>query len=139
MENTEKLYENLMARLKKPPHLPQTEVLQKNIMQRIEFQSKNEKRMTIYRFTGVISGIAACLLAGLLLYETIQYPAANPLESNTINRQNSVMIKEIGQNYSFNPTNNAENLKIIASILRQKQIENKKREQFYASFLDRIN
>ena len=140
MENTEKLYENLMTFLKeRTPQLPQTEDLQHNIMQRIEYKSKNKGKTTIYRFTGIISGAAACLLGILLLYETMQYPSINPLESNAINQRHSVIIKEIGQEFSFNSTNNAENLKIIASFIREKQVENKKREQIYAAFLNRIN
>jgi len=136
MENTEKLYENLMARLKTQPHLAQAEDLQKEIMKRIECQDGNKKKMNFYHFTSIISGAAACLLAVLFTWETVQSQTNYYSERTVMNRQTDV---ENFQNISFSATNDLENLKTIASIMQQKQIENKKREQFYTSLLNIIN
>jgi hypothetical protein len=140
MENTEKLYENLITLLKNSkPHLEQAEELQKNTIKRIEYLSINKKKMNIYRFTGIISGMAACLLGILFVYETTQKQIDYPSECNVANNQIDRVGKEFMQKISFNATTNVETLKAISSIMQQKQIENKKREQFYASLLEKIN
>ena len=140
MENIEKSYENLIALLKSSePRLEQASALQKNIMQGIEYQSVNRQKMSIYRLTGMISGVAACLLGVLFIYETAQKQVN--LHCNTANEQIHAIRTELAQKISLNAVsnNNLENIKIISSVIRQKQIENKERKQFYASFLGKFN
>jgi hypothetical protein len=138
MKNTEKSYENLVNLLKNSkPHLEQAEDLRKNIIKRIEYQSANRQKMTIYCFTGIISGVAACLLGILFLYETTRTQMDYSIEYQSVNKKYSLMT-DFAQSTSYHPTNNVEDLKIIASIIQQRQIENKKREQFLNNYQLRI-
>ena len=140
MESTEKSYENLMRFLKNSePQLEQADELRKNILKRIEYQSINKQKRTIYRFTAILSGAAACFLGILFVYETARWQTACHSEPSAVRLQTSIATREFVQNSSFHPTNYAENLKIIASLMQQKQIENKKQERLYAALLDRIN
>jgi ribosome-associated translation inhibitor RaiA len=71
--DTEKTYEEITGYIRNiSPLLENPEELAQTIMTRIERISKHNRKRKIMLITGLISGVAACLLLCLLVYESIQ-------------------------------------------------------------------
>ncbi len=75
MNQKDLTYTGLLGKLKKTePVLHDAGELTDSIMQRIEQEKPAHKVARIMRISALLSGIAASLLIGLLVYETMRYP-----------------------------------------------------------------
>jgi hypothetical protein len=73
MEKKKFTYEEIAGYIRNmSPVLENPEELTQNIMAQIKQPSKNKKKHKIIRVTGLLSGVAACLLLCLLAYETVR-------------------------------------------------------------------
>ncbi len=75
MDKNNITYDSLLDKLRKTePVLYDAEALTGNIMQRVERSVPFRKKTRIMRISAILSGAAASLLIGLLIYETMKYP-----------------------------------------------------------------
>jgi hypothetical protein len=73
MDNKKKTYEEVTDYIKNvSPLLENPEALTQTIMDRIERINRNKKKYTLMRVTGLVAGIAVCLLLCRLTYESAQ-------------------------------------------------------------------
>ncbi|MDR3141323.1 MAG: hypothetical protein LBU37_06335 [Tannerellaceae bacterium] len=76
MDN-KKTYEEITGYIRDvSPLLDNPEELTQRIMTRVERTDRNKKKRKIMHITGLVSGVAACLLLCLLAYESVQ-PSAH--------------------------------------------------------------
>ncbi|MDR0835911.1 MAG: hypothetical protein LBN11_04940 [Tannerella sp.] len=77
-------YQTLTERLKNIPVLEQPEDLTQAVIAKIEQMEANRLKNKVMYVTGWLSGVAAALLLGLLVLETIQTPPTYRMKMETV-------------------------------------------------------
>ena len=123
-------YNKLISILKKAePIQDNAEELTDSIMQKIEQLSGGIKQSRRLRISGIVSGVAASALICLFAYETMEFPLTptdNYAEKDFL--QTAFLPKINTQdNYDFNTL---EKGKIIEAIIKNKEAQRVRKEQF---------
>lgn len=112
-----------------------SEALTQNIMAQIEYVAQNRKKCSALRLTGLLSGVAACLMLCLMLYEAahltlLRQSAASPAEA--------LLVGQAGRDApSARQSGAAESPEIekmkIAAAIKEKIAGRSRKEQRYAA------
>ncbi|MDR2804174.1 MAG: hypothetical protein LBB85_00815 [Dysgonamonadaceae bacterium] len=102
------------------------EELTQRIIARIERMEKNKRKRIVVRVTGWLSGVAAGLLLGLLLFETVQ-PALVRSSGDKV-----AMQTEITVNMECRKTD-------IAERMKEKLERKSRKEQIYSACLSKLS
>ncbi|MDR2814795.1 MAG: hypothetical protein LBB79_09130 [Prevotellaceae bacterium] len=140
MENR-RTYEEIIGYLRRASPAPEdSEALTRSVMAQVEHIAQNKKKCKALRITGWLSGVAACLMLCLLMYQASQFaplrqdevkPAALLVGQARVDTPNMPQICAIGS---------AESGKMsITEIIREKLGEQNRKEQRYAAYLRSIN
>ena len=108
------------------PFLNDSEELTDRIMQQIEQMALGAGRTRMMRISGILSGVAASALIGLLTYETLRYPVL-PVENHSI-----IEVATTSQLFQQKITelNLREKEEIIKYVVKNKESQRIKKEKF---------
>ena len=125
MKKEHSQYEKALEQLRQwEPELQGADALTQSIMQSIAYAQSSRQNARRLRIAGALSGIAASLLIGLGLYDTLTLPAQKP----EIRASASV------RTLPASPMQQSIQLSDVQEFLQQKAVQGRQKAGLYAAF-----
>ncbi|MDR3367194.1 MAG: hypothetical protein LBO71_09565 [Prevotellaceae bacterium] len=133
-----KTYEEAVRHLAQvAPVLEDSEALAQNIMAQIEYVAQNQPKYRALRTTGVLSGVAACLLLCLLMYDAAQLTLLRQDEAKAATASTARQVRRGASGWERAcATGDIQSEKMkIAEAIKEKLAARSRKERRYSAYL----